>query len=132
MGLVKYKVAAGLAVSDMARARAFYEDRLGLVAGELSEGHCEYRCADDSILHLYVSPSGAGSGTATLASWLVPELVDVVDELAANGVEFLRLDEPPIVTDERGIAHFDGGAKVAYLQDPDGNTLSLAQPPAGG
>ncbi len=129
MGLAEYKVGAGLAVSDLARARAFYEDRLGLVPGEMSAGHCEYRCAEDSILHLYVSPTAAGSGNATLASWRVPDLVAVVDELTAAGVEFLHLDEPPIVTDERGIAHFDGGAKVAYLQDPDGNTLSLAQPP---
>jgi catechol 2,3-dioxygenase-like lactoylglutathione lyase family enzyme len=129
VGLAEYKVGAGLAVSDLDRARAFYEGRLGLVAAQVSAGHCEYRCAEDSILHLYVSPTGAGSGTATLASWRVPDLVAVVDELAADGVEFLRLDEPPVVTDERGIAHFDGGAKVAYLQDPDGNTLSLAQPP---
>ena len=32
-----------------------------------------------------------------------------------------------ILTDEKGIATFDGGAKVAYFRDPDGNTLSVAQ-----
>jgi hypothetical protein len=44
-------------------------------------------------------------------------------------VVFERYDEGPIVTDEKGIASFEGGAKVAYFKDPDGNTLSIAQAP---
>ena len=42
---------------------------------------------------------------------------------------FERYDEPPIVTDAKGIAHFERDAKVAYFKDPDGNILSLAQAP---
>jgi predicted enzyme related to lactoylglutathione lyase len=42
---------------------------------------------------------------------------------------FERYDEGPIITDDRGIATFEGGAKVAYFKDPDGNTLSVAQKP---
>ena len=34
-----------------------------------------------------------------------------------------------IITDEKGLATFEGGAKVAYFKDPDGNTLSIAQAP---
>jgi hypothetical protein len=33
------------------------------------------------------------------------------------------------LTDEKGIATFEGDAKVAYFKDPDGNTLSIAQGP---
>jgi extradiol dioxygenase family protein len=33
MGLSEYKVAAGVAVSDMDRAREFYEGKLGLLVG---------------------------------------------------------------------------------------------------
>ncbi len=54
----------------------------------------------------------------------------VVDELTARGVVFERYDEGPIVTDEKGIATFEGGAKVAYFRDPDGNTHSVAQAPS--
>ncbi len=50
-----------------------------------------------------------------------------MDELIEKGVIFEQYDEPPIFTDEKGIATFDGGAKVAYFRDPDGNTLSIAQ-----
>ena len=34
-----------------------------------------------------------------------------------------------IIMDEKGIVTFEGGAKVAYFKDPDGNTLSIAQAP---
>jgi hypothetical protein len=44
-------------------------------------------------------------------------------------VTFERYDEGPIITDERGIASFEGGDKVAYFRDSDGNTLSIAQAP---
>jgi predicted enzyme related to lactoylglutathione lyase len=33
------------------------------------------------------------------------------------------------MTDEKGVATFEGGTKVAYFKDPDGNTLSIAQAP---
>lgn len=39
------------------------------------------------------------------------------------------LQRGPIVTDDRGIAHFAGGNKVAYFKDPDGNVLSIAFAP---
>jgi hypothetical protein len=60
--------------------------------------------------------------TATLAGWGVDDVEAVVDELTSRDVAFERYDEGPIVTDERGIAAFEGGAKVAYFRDPDGNT----------
>ena len=53
----------------------------------------------------------------------------VVDELTSKGVTFERYDEGTIVTDEKGIATFEGGAQVAYFRDPDGNTLSIAAKP---
>jgi hypothetical protein len=39
------------------------------------------------------------------------------------------LDEPGLKTAEDGIATFEGDAKAAYLKEPDGHTLSIAQPP---
>lgn len=78
---------------------------------------------------VYLSPRHAGRSTATLASWYVDDIEKVVDELAAKGVTFEQYDQPPVVTDVKGIATFDGDAKVAYFKDPDGNTLSIAQPP---
>jgi catechol 2,3-dioxygenase-like lactoylglutathione lyase family enzyme len=129
MGLSRYKVAAGLAVSDMGRAREFYEGKLGLSVSIDSDDNIQYRCAEGSVMHVYLSPKHAGRSTATLASWGVDDVERVVDELNFRGVTFERYDEGPIITDEKGIATFEGGAKVAYFKDPDGNTLSIAQAP---
>ncbi|HZB82130.1 MAG TPA: hypothetical protein VE288_04680, partial [Rubrobacteraceae bacterium] len=82
-----------------------------------------------SVMHVYLSPEHAGKSTATLAGWGVDDVEEVVDELTSRGVTFERYDEGPIITDEKGIATFEGGAKVAYFRDPDGNTLSIAQAP---
>ena len=129
MGLSRYKVAAAIAVSNMNRAREFYEGKLGLSVGIDSGDNLQYRCAEGSVMHVYLSPEHAGKSTATLAGWGVDDVEEVVDELTSKGVAFERYDEGPIVTDERGIATFEGDAKVAYFRDPDGNTLSIAQAP---
>jgi catechol 2,3-dioxygenase-like lactoylglutathione lyase family enzyme len=129
MGLSRYKVAAAIAVSNMNRAREFYEGKLGLSVSIDSGDNLQYRCAEGSVFHVYLSPEHAGKSTATLAGWGVNDVESVVDELASRGVTFERYDEGPIITDEKGIATFEGGAKVAYFRDPDGNTLSIAQAP---
>jgi catechol 2,3-dioxygenase-like lactoylglutathione lyase family enzyme len=129
MTLSEYKVVAGLAVSDMDRAREFYEGKLGLSVGIDSGDNVAYRCAEGSVLHVYLSPEHAGKSRATLASWYVDDVEGVVDELTSKGVAFEHYDVGPIITDEKGIARFEGGAEVAYFRDPDGNTLSIAQAP---
>jgi catechol 2,3-dioxygenase-like lactoylglutathione lyase family enzyme len=130
MGLSEYKVAAGLAVSDMDTAREFYEGKLGLLVGIESGDNLQYQCGEGSVMHVYLSPDHAGKSTATLVGWGVEDVERVVNELTSKGVAFERYDEGPIITDERGIAKFEGGAKVAYFRDPDGNTLSIAQAPS--
>ncbi len=127
MGLGNYKVVAGLAVSDMEKASEFYEGMLGLSKSAGPDDNRAYECGEGSVMHVYLSPDHAGKSTATLASWYVDDLKSVVDELTEKGVIFEHYDEGPIITDEKGIATFDSGAKVAYFKDPDGNTLSVAQ-----
>ena len=129
MGLSRYKVAAAVAVSDMDRAREFYEGKLGLSVSIDSGDNLQYQCAEGTVFHVYLSPEHAGKSTATLAGWGVNDVEGVVHELTERGVAFERYNEGPIITDEKGIATFEGGAKVAYFRDPDGNTLSVAQAP---
>ena len=129
MSLSEYKVTAAVAVSDIERAREFYKGKLGLSVGIDSGDNMQYRCGEGSVIHVYLSPDHAGRLTATLAGWGVDDIEKVVDDLVASGVSFERYDEGSIATNEKGIAAFDGGAKVAYFKDPDGNTLSIAQAP---
>ena len=61
MSLSSYEVGAAVAVSDMQRAREFYEGRLGLTApgGEQPDGVRRSVCAAGTTLLLYPSPCGA-------------------------------------------------------------------------
>ena len=123
--LSRYEVGAGIAVSDMDRAREFYEGALGLSGGEdSSDGGRTYRCGGGTSVHVYPSPGNAGRSEATLVGWEVDDLDAAVDELGSRGVAFEQYDQPPIRTDGRGIATFDDG-RVAYFKDPDGNVLSI-------
>jgi catechol 2,3-dioxygenase-like lactoylglutathione lyase family enzyme len=127
MGLSAYRVRTSIAVSEMAQAAQFYEQRLGLSRGEeqLDQSRI-YACGDGSSLHVYVSPGHAGKVTATLATWSVPDLGEVVDELISNGVRFERYDDPTLNTDERGV-HELGDGRVAWFKDPDGNTFAIEE-----
>ena len=125
--LRRYKVRTSVAVSDMARAAEFYEGKLGLsgVVDQHDDSRV-YRCGGDTSLHVYVSPRNAGTATATLATWDVADIEQVVVQLSANGVTFERYDDPSLRTDEKGIHELSNG-RVAWFRDPDGNTFALEQ-----
>jgi catechol 2,3-dioxygenase-like lactoylglutathione lyase family enzyme len=126
MGLSDCDVTALLAVSDLDRAKRFYEHQLGLVRGEEEEQGARYPCAHGTEIFVYLSPENAGKSPATLAGWSVDDLDQTMDELASRGVVFEQYDQPGIKTDERGV--FDAGRfRAAWIKDPDGNTMALTQ-----
>ncbi|HEX9967500.1 MAG TPA: VOC family protein [Solirubrobacterales bacterium] len=121
------KVTATIAVSDLGRARQFYEGKLGLSATN-EDGEAQvvtYACGAGSELFVYVSEH-AGKATATVATWEVSGLEQLVDELSAKGVEFERYDEP-MKTDEKGILRSERMGAVAWFKDPDGNTIAVGE-----
>src|SRR5262245_37111027 len=61
----------------------------------------------------------------TLLGWEVADIRGVVRRLSADGVTFARYEG--LGQDGDGIWLSPGGARVAWFQDPDGNTLSLTQ-----
>jgi len=61
----------------------------------------------------------------TVLGWESKDIAADVDQLGAKGVVFERY--PNMGQDERGIANFPTGDKVAWFKDPDGNVLSLSQ-----
>jgi catechol 2,3-dioxygenase-like lactoylglutathione lyase family enzyme len=127
MSLSSYRVGAAIAVSDMNRAREFYEGKLGFTAaGDDPDGGRTYECGEQTTLHVFPSPTGAGASGATVAGWTVDDLERVVDELTATDVTFERYDDEQISTNDKGIAIF-GESKSAWLKDPDGNVLALIQ-----
>jgi catechol 2,3-dioxygenase-like lactoylglutathione lyase family enzyme len=126
MGLSDCTVQALLAVSDLDRARRFYEQQLGLVPGEVEQETVLYPCAHGTSVLVYLSADNAGQSSATLAGWSVDDLDQTMDELASRGVVFEQYDQPGIKTDERGV--FDAGSfRAAWTRDPDGNTMALTE-----
>lgn len=127
MSLSSYKVRTSIAVSDIDQATEFYEEKLGLSSVEdRSDESRIYACGGGTSLHVYASPAHAGMATATLATWYVSDLEQVVDELSSNGLTFERYDDPALETNEKGI-HELGDGTVAWFNDPDGNTFAVEQ-----
>jgi catechol 2,3-dioxygenase-like lactoylglutathione lyase family enzyme len=126
MGLSDHTVEAAMAVSDLDRAKGFYEDQLGLVRGEEDDQGVRYPCAQGTGIFVYLSPENAGQSAATLAGWFVDDLGQTMDELAARGVAFEQYDQPGLQTDERGV--FEAGRfRAAWVRDPDGNTMAITE-----
>jgi catechol-2,3-dioxygenase len=119
-------VEAVMAVSDLERAKRFYQDQLGLVPAEEEEQGVRYRCAGGTGIFVNLSPQNAGTSSATLAGWSVDDLDQTMDELASRGVFFERYDQPGVKTDGRGV--FDAGRfRAVWTKDPDGNTIAITE-----
>jgi catechol 2,3-dioxygenase-like lactoylglutathione lyase family enzyme len=126
MGLRECKVEATIAVSDLDRARRFYETQLGLQPTEREQQGVRYACEGGTQLFVYLAPGNAGRSTATLAGWFVDDLEATMADLASRGVGFECYDQPGLRTDEHGV--FNAGRfRAAWVTDPDGNTLALTE-----
>jgi catechol 2,3-dioxygenase-like lactoylglutathione lyase family enzyme len=116
-------VMATVAVKDLAAARAFYVDKLGLEPADASEPGVMPLRSGDATLLVYESQF-AGTNRATAATWSVgDELESIVSGLKARGVPFEHYDLPD--TTRQGDIHVSGQTRVAWCKDPDGNILSL-------
>jgi len=115
--------AATLAVSDLQRARDFYENTLGLTTLQEVPGAILYKSGNSVVL---VYPSEyAGTNQATAASWAVGDDFDaIVQDLKTKGATFEHYDDLPD-TRREGDVHVTGDFKSVWFKDPDGNILNL-------
>jgi predicted enzyme related to lactoylglutathione lyase len=110
--------------ADIARARRFYEEKVGLVPREVTAGGVVYECGKHSWVFLYQS-RGAGTSQASQAFWQVDDLEAEVAQLRESGVTFEEYDMPELKT-VNGIATTDG-SKAAWFKDSEENILALIQ-----
>jgi catechol 2,3-dioxygenase-like lactoylglutathione lyase family enzyme len=130
--LSHHEVATRLPAQNLARAKAFYADKLGLTPAEERPGGVLYRCGNTRFA-LFAS-GGRSSGEHTQMSWEVDDIEAVVDELRSRGVEFEHVDVPGLRTVD-GIAEVSGnypsvgtGERAAWFRDSEGNLLGIGQP----
>jgi catechol 2,3-dioxygenase-like lactoylglutathione lyase family enzyme len=108
---------------DAARARIFYEEKLGL------------RFVSDDSFAVVMDANGimvritrVGEFTPfpfTILGWLVNDIHQTVAEMTSKGLQFKHYAFLEQGND--GIWTAPDGSKVAWFLDPDGNTLSLSQ-----
>ena len=108
---------------DIARARAFYESKLGFTVKQEINGGVVYASAGGTAAFLYLTPN-AGTSKASQAFWDVKDIDAEVAEMKRRGVVFEKYDMPG--TDANGITTA-GGARAAWFKDPDGNIMAIIQ-----
>ena len=116
-------IIAFAAATDLGRARAFYEEALGLPLVGQNEIACVFD-ANGTMLRVTAVAEVARPGY-TVLGWRVADIAATARGLAGQGVVFIRYDG--MDQDENGVWTTPGGDKVAWFADPDGNVLSLTQ-----
>jgi predicted enzyme related to lactoylglutathione lyase len=115
---------AYIPAQDVARARRFYEEKIGLKPTREIAGGVVYEFAKGTACFLYQTPN-AGTSRASQAFWQVEDIERVVAELKKRGVKFEDYDMPNMKKSNSIFA--GGGAKAAWFKDSEGNILALIQ-----
>lgn len=119
---------SGFSVSDVAVARTFYGQTLGLqVKDEM--GSLRLMLPGGGQVFIYPKPDHLPA-TYTVLNFQVASVDDAVDALTARGVVFEHYDsQEGARTDAKGIARDPNGPTIAWFKDPAGNFLSVIQLP---
>jgi catechol 2,3-dioxygenase-like lactoylglutathione lyase family enzyme len=108
-------------VSDMARARAFYEGLLGLEMVRELPPYVFLRAGTSQLA--LVARANVTPAATTICAFEVEDLENTVSGLRARGVVFEEYDLPTLRT-TNGIAKV-GPFRAAWVRDPDGNYVGI-------
>ena len=117
-----------LPAADLARAKKFYAEKLGLNPATESPNGIFYVTGGGTRFILYPTPNPARAGH-TQIGFSVEDIEGEVAGLQAAGVKFEEYDFPGLKT-ERGIAQ-TGDARAAWFKDSEGNLIGIVELPAG-
>jgi catechol 2,3-dioxygenase-like lactoylglutathione lyase family enzyme len=122
--LGEHPITPVLLAKDLAAAREFYHDGLGLEILTENENAIVFKCGGGT--HLDVTKSTVGTADSqTQASWQVTNIRAEVAELRTRGVKVEDYDLPGLKTED-GIADI-GFAWAAWIIDSGKNALSILQ-----
>lgn len=116
---------AGFSVDDLARAKRFYGETLGLDVSE-SMGQLVLNIAGGSRVLVYSKPNHAAA-TFTVLNFPVEDVAAAVEELSRRGVRFETYGAGPLETDAKGVHRAPGEPVIAWFKDPAGNFLSILE-----
>ena len=122
--LQKSPLYAYIPAQDVARARQFYEGKLGFRPKQETGGGVVYEFGEHTACFLYPTPN-AGTSRASQAFWQVADVEREVAELKSRGVVFEQYDMPGEKSPSGVVTA--GGAKAAWFKDSEGNILAIIQ-----
>lgn len=117
---------AALPASDIARAKEWYHQCLGLTPTEESPGGGLYYVTGGSKFTVYPS-AFAGTNQATAAGWFVEDFDAAIAELRSNGVTFEEYDLGEEIKTVDGVATAPDGNRIAWFKDSEGNILGIGE-----
>ena len=130
--MVKFVTASAvLAAHDLARARTWYAEKLGLEpAISLGEMGTDIYIVNGAQVTIYQTPS-AGTARSTALALVVADLHGTMAELRSRGVVFedYDIEDGPKTVD--GVAEDGSGGMAAWFTDSEGNIVNLVQLPPG-
>jgi catechol 2,3-dioxygenase-like lactoylglutathione lyase family enzyme len=118
--LTDSKAFSGFAVPDVAEARQFYGETLGLRVSE-EHGMLQLHLAGGRDVIVYPKPDHTPA-SYTILNFPVDDVEATVDALTQRGVRFERYQG--FDQDDKGIQR-GGGPLIAWFKDPAGNVLSI-------
>ena len=124
------KCVATVATNDLASARTFYVDTLGLVPTTDDENALGFILADGSSLFVYHRPEHRAPGNTSI-TFVVADARAEAATLRSRGVIFEDYQMAEMHTVD-GVASDDSGAVMAWFKDPAGNILGLMTMPQPG
>jgi len=119
--------ASVLRAEDLARARKFYTEVLGLAPGPSSPAGDLFTAGKGTAVVIYERPGMPAPENTTLGFAIGADRFDaVVAELRDKGVVFEDYDIPEMgVKTVNGVYTFEGG-KTAWFKDTEGNIVNIA------
>jgi catechol 2,3-dioxygenase-like lactoylglutathione lyase family enzyme len=118
--LADSKAFSGFAVPDVAEARQFYGETLGLRVSE-EHGMLQLHLGGGRDVIVYPKPDHTPA-SYTILNFPVDDVEATVDGLTERGVQFERYQG--FDQDDKGILR-GGGPLIAWFKDPAGNVLSI-------
>lgn len=119
---------SSFSTDDLAAAKAFYGDKLGLEVVDSPMGTIDIKLGSEEHVMIYPKPNHKPA-TFTVLNFVVPGIEEAVDELTAAGVKMEHYNTADIKTDAKGIARDDRGPAIAWFEDPAGNIISVMELP---
>lgn len=119
---------SSFSVDDVAQAKEFYGQTLGLTVADGEMGTLEITMPEGHKVFAYPKDNHEPA-TFTVLNLVVDDVDAAVDELNSAGVRTKIYDDPNLPTDEKGVAR-GMGSDIAWFKDPAGNVISVIS--AGG